>query len=46
MKFIQFNIELEKSITLQEAHDITEEIEKKIMSQIENSEVVIHQEPK
>lgn len=46
MKFMQFHIELEKTISLQEAHDITEEIEKKIMSQIENSEVFIHQDPR
>lgn len=43
--FIQFCIRLDKHLTLQQAHDITDEIEREIHKIIPDSAVIIHPEP-
>lgn len=43
--FIEFHMELDGNLTLNRAHDITEEIEKVIYDSFPKSEVLIHQEP-
>lgn len=43
--FIQFCIRLDKHLTLQQAHDITDEIEHEIHKVIPDSSVIIHPEP-
>ncbi len=43
--FIEFHLEMKGSLSLKEAHDITEEIETIIYQNFKNAEVLIHQEP-
>jgi len=43
--FIEFHLELDGSMSLDKAHDITEEIEKILFDAYPKSEVLIHQEP-
>lgn len=43
--FIYLNIHLDKNMTVQQAHDITDEIEAKIQEVIPRSTVHVHQEP-
>ncbi len=43
--FIEFHLELDGSMTLDRAHDVTEEIEKILYEAFPKSEVLIHQEP-
>ena len=43
--FIQFHLDLDGSLTLRKAHDISEIIEKTLMQNFPNSEVIIHQDP-
>lgn len=43
--FIEFHLELDGSMTLDKAHDVTEDIEKVLYEAFPKSEVLIHQEP-
>lgn len=43
--FIEFHLELDGHMTLDQAHDVTEEIEMLLYKAFPNSEVLIHQEP-
>ena len=43
--FIEFHLELDRHLTLEEAHDITDAVEAEVMAAFPNSEVLIHQEP-
>lgn len=43
--FIEFHLEMDGKLTLNEAHDVTEEIEKMLFDAFPASEVLIHQEP-
>lgn len=43
--FIEFHLELDGGMTLNRAHDVTEEIEKTLYDRFPKSEVLIHQEP-
>lgn len=43
--FIEFHLEMDGNLTLHQAHDVTEEIEKMIFDAYPASEVIIHQEP-
>lgn len=43
--FIQFCVHLDKDLTLEQAHDITDEIEEAIMDQIPQAQIIIHVEP-
>lgn len=43
--FIEFHLELDRHLTLEEAHDITDAVELEVMAAFPNSEVLIHQEP-
>ena len=44
-QFIQFHLELEGKMTLHESHDISEEIEDRILKKFKRAEVIIHQDP-
>lgn len=43
--FIQLHLELEGSLSLYKAHDISEHVEQKIRSEFSKAEVTIHQDP-
>ncbi|MEQ8607549.1 MAG: cation diffusion facilitator family transporter [Rhodospirillales bacterium] len=43
--FIQFHLELDGSMKLKEAHDISEEVEQELMDAFPNAEVIIHEDP-
>ena len=43
--FVQFCVQLKNSMTLQEVHEITDNIEKKIQERFPGTEVIIHPEP-
>jgi ferrous-iron efflux pump FieF len=43
--FIQCNIKLDPNLSLVNAHDICEEVEKEILRAIPNSSIIIHKEP-
>lgn len=43
--FIQFHLELDRSISLMKAHRISDDVEARIMEVFENAEVIIHQDP-
>lgn len=43
--FVQFHLELEGKMTLNESHSISEAIEDKIMEAFKRAEVIIHQDP-
>ncbi|MFN4231216.1 cation diffusion facilitator family transporter [Parvibaculum sp.] len=43
--FIQFHLELDGNITLQEAHRISDEVEREVLEAFPGSEVIIHQDP-
>ncbi len=43
--FIEFHLEMDGSMSLDEAHDITEEIEMLLYKEFPNADVSIHQEP-
>ena len=43
--FIQFHMELEQGISLEEAHDISDQVEANIIEFYPNSEVFIHADP-
>lgn len=43
--FIQFHIELEPTISITRAHEISDAVEKSVCTEFPNSEVIIHQDP-
>src|SRR5690606_33028145 len=43
--FIEFHVELDGEMTLNRAHDITEELEKMLYAAFPKAEVLMHQEP-
>ena len=43
--FIQFHLELDGDMKLQEAHDISEAVEQELMDAYPNAEVIIHEDP-
>jgi ferrous-iron efflux pump FieF len=43
--FIQFHLKLDGHMSLNEAHNITDEIEEKVMEKFKNTEIIIHPEP-
>ncbi|GIU51106.1 iron transporter [Shewanella sp. KT0246] len=43
--FIQFHIELKGSLLLREAHEITDNTEKRLCEAFDSAEVIIHQDP-
>ena len=43
--FIQFHLELDGSMKLSEAHDISETVERELMDVFPNAEVIIHEDP-
>jgi ferrous-iron efflux pump FieF len=43
--FIEFHLELDGNLSLEDAHNYTDMVEKQILNHIENVQVVIHQEP-
>jgi len=43
--FIEFHLELDRHLTLEEAHDITDAVQLEVMAAFPNSEVLIHHEP-
>ncbi|AIL65529.1 Ferrous-iron efflux pump FieF [Rickettsiales bacterium Ac37b] len=43
--FIQFHLELDPNITLNKAHNISVEIEHKLLQEFEGAEIIIHQDP-
>ena len=43
--FVQFCVQLNRSMTLGQVHDITDKIEKKIQERFPEAEVIIHPEP-
>ncbi|MFN4089971.1 MAG: cation diffusion facilitator family transporter [Alphaproteobacteria bacterium] len=43
--FIEFHLELDRHLTLEQAHDITDAVEAEVMAAFPNAEVLIHQEP-
>lgn len=45
ISFIQFHLELDGNISLQDAHSLSNEIEAHVMAAIPNAEVIIHQDP-
>lgn len=45
VRFIQLHLEMADDLTLMQAHEITDELEHKILSHFPQSEVIIHQEP-
>ena len=45
MRFIQFHLELEPSLSLAESHAITEAVERTVKERFSESEVLIHADP-
>lgn len=43
--FVEFHLELDRHLTLEEAHEITDVVENEVMDAFANAEVLIHQEP-
>ena len=44
-RFVQLHLELDESLSLKEAHEIADEVEKDIMGFLPGAEVIIHQDP-
>jgi ferrous-iron efflux pump FieF len=44
-KFIQFHLELDDRLSLLEAHEIADNLEKRLMQLIDHAEVIIHEDP-
>ena len=44
-EFIELHLELDGGLTLDEAHDITDEVERQLTRAFPNAEVILHQEP-
>lgn len=45
VRFIQLHLEMDDDLTLMQAHDISDELEQKLLAAFPHSEVIIHQEP-
>jgi ferrous-iron efflux pump FieF len=45
MRFVELHLELDGSLTLMQAHDITDEIETSLRRDFAQTEILIHQEP-
>lgn len=45
VRFIQLHLEMRDELTLMQAHDISDELEQKLLATFPQSEVIIHQEP-
>ena len=45
MKFIDMHLELNKDLTLEEAHKICDSIEIEVENKMRNTEILIHAEP-
>lgn len=45
VRFIQLHLEMRDELTLMQAHDISDELEQKLLAAFPQSEVIIHQEP-
>lgn len=45
VRFIQLHLEMRDELTLVQAHDISDELEQKLLAAFPQSEVIIHQEP-
>lgn len=43
--FIEFHLEMDGNMSLQKAHDVTEDLERKLYDAFPKAEVLIHQEP-
>ncbi len=43
--FIQFHIELDPTISITRAHEISDQVERSVCAEFPNSEVIIHQDP-
>jgi len=43
--FVQFSVHLDDTLTLRQAHDITDKIEDRIKEQFPDTEIIIHPEP-
>ena len=43
--FIQFHIELDPTISITRAHEISDQVEREVCAEFPNSEVIIHQDP-
>ena len=43
--FIQFHLELDGSMKLRDAHEISEQVERELMDAFPNAEVIIHEDP-
>lgn len=43
--FVQLHLELSKSLSFQEAHDIAENVENKLNDLLGNADVIVHQDP-
>ena len=44
-RFVQLHLELDEGLSLKDAHEIADEVEKDIMSFLPGAEVIIHQDP-
>ncbi|RYV03915.1 divalent metal cation transporter FieF [Shewanella sp. OPT22] len=44
--FVQMHLELDGDLSLREAHDIADQVEKNISAEFEYAEVIIHQDPR
>ena len=45
MKFIQLHLELDKSLSLEQTHQVADEVEGMICKEFPNADVIIHQDP-
>ncbi len=45
VRFIEFHIELDGSMTLRDAHRVTEVLERELLAAFPEAEIIIHQEP-
>jgi ferrous-iron efflux pump FieF len=43
--FIQFHVELDPSMSLMRAHEVSDEVERQLCAQFPHAEVIIHQDP-
>ncbi len=43
--FIQMHLEMDPNITLEKAHQISDEVEAELCKDFPNSEVIIHEDP-
>jgi len=43
--FLQLHVEMDRTLRLDQAHDVADQIEQRLASAFPNAEVIIHQEP-